>query len=135
MSKKLSTRLSCVSVDIFPNALKENLISIVPYITDDIEAIACFECRNSYYCKNISASRINVPMFGFTNKIILRNQMSLIWNMQGIYNEKIIDGDFKNNAQIIDDYFRRKFVRKYLIVGDNIEDGKIMPILQVRPLF
>ena len=55
--------------------------------------------------------------------------------MQGIYNEKIIDGDFKNNAQVIDDYFRRKFVRKYLIVGDNIEDGKIMPILQVRPLF
>ena len=135
MSKRLSTRLSCVSVDIFPNTLKENLISIVPYVTDDIEAIACFECRNSYYSKNISASRINVPMFAFTNKIILRNQMNLIWNMQGIYIEKIVDGDFKNNAQIIDNYFRRKLVRKYLIVGDNIEDGKIMPMLQVRPLF
>ena len=79
--------------------------------------------------KNISASRINIPMFAFTNSQMLANQMNLIWNIQPIYTDKI-NGDFNNDSKFIDGFFDKKNVKKYLLVTKR--DG--MPILQVRDL-
>jgi len=129
MSKRLSARLSCISVDIYPNTLKENIFTIAPYITDNIEAICSCETENDNFTKNISASRINIPMFAFTNSQMLANQMNLIWNIQPIYTDKI-NGDFNNDSKFIDGFFDKKNVRKYLLV--TYRDG--MPILQVRDL-
>ena len=129
MSKRLSARLSCISVDIYPNTLKENIFTIAPYITDNIEAICSCETENDNFTKNISASRINIPMFAFTNSQMLANQMNLIWNIQPIYTDKI-NGDFNNDSKFIDGFFDKKNVKKYLLVTKR--DG--MPILQVRDL-
>ena len=131
MSKRLSTRVSCISTDIFPNTLKENLFMIAPYITDDIEAIAAVENYNDYFIKNIAASRINIPMFGFSNNQMLVNQMILNWNVQPIFSPALVD-DFRENGKIIDIFFKKRGVRKYLLCGLSKGTDDSNPTFQVR---
>ena len=96
-------KFSCTSIDMNPNLMKENIIHILPFVTDDIECIACYGNDDDYYAKNVSASRMNIPMFCFTSNRMLCNQMNLIWNMQPIYNKGIVD-DLDESAKAIDDY-------------------------------
>jgi pyruvate kinase len=131
MSKRLSTRISCISTDIFPNTLKENLFMIAPYITDDIEAIATVENYNDYFIKNIAASRINIPMFGFSNNQMLVNQMILNWNVQPIFSAALTD-DFRENSKVIDVFFKKRGVRKYLLCGMSLGTDDSNPTFQVR---
>ena len=124
-------KFSCTSIDMNPNLMKENIIHILPFVTDDIECIACYGNDDDYYAKNVSASRMNIPMFCFTSNRMLCNQMNLIWNMQPIYNKGIVD-DLDESAKAIDDYMKKYRVRKYLLVCDYFVDNRKDPLIQVR---
>ncbi len=124
-------KFSCTSIDMNPNLMKENIIHILPFVTDDIECIACYGNDDDYYAKNVSASRMNIPMFCFTSNRMLCNQMNLIWNMQPIYNKGIVD-DLDQSAKAIDDYMKKYRVRKYLLVCDYFVDNRKDPLIQVR---
>ena len=124
-------KFSCTSIDMNPNLMKENIIHILPFVTDDIECIVCYGNDDDYYAKNICASRMNIPMFAFTSNRMLCNQMNLIWNMQPIYNKGIVD-DLDESAKAIDDYMKKYRVRKYLLVCDYFVDNRKDPLIQVR---
>ena len=126
-------KFSCTSIDMNPNLMKENIIHILPFITDDIECIACFGNEDDYYAKNICASRMNIPVFGFTSNKMLCNQMNLIWNMQPKFVEGICN-DLDKSVKVIDDYFIKRRVRKYLLVCDYFIDGAKDTLIQVRAL-
>lgn len=111
----------------------ENIISILPFVTRDCQAIVGIHNSDDNYMKNISASRIARPMFGFTNNEMLANQMSLIWNMQPELNKDISD-DYDKNVKIVDAFLKEKGVTKYIIVADMKDGDKIYPTVQVRKI-
>ncbi len=124
-------KFSCTSIDMNPNLMKENIIHILPFVTDDIECIVCFGNDDDYYAKNVAASRMNIPMYCFTANKMLCNQMNLIWNMQPIFNKNIVN-DLDTSVKIIDDYFLKRRVRKYLLICDYFVDNRKDPLIQVR---
>ena len=124
-------KFSCTSIDMNPNLMKENIIHILPFVTDDIECIVCYGNDDDYFAKNVSASRMNIPMFCFTANKMLCNQMNLIWNMQPIFNKDIVD-DIEKSVKIIDEYFLKRRVRKYLLICDYFVDNRKDPLIQVR---
>ena len=126
-------KFSCTSIDMNPNLMKENIIHILPFITDDIECICTIEIDDDYYAKNICASRMNIPIFAFTSDLMLSKQMNLIWNCQ----PKLVNGicqDLDKSVKIVDDYMIKRRVRKYLLVCDYFVDGVKDSLIQVRAL-
>ena len=109
------------------------MITILPFITDDIEALVSVSNEDDDYMKNISASRLNIPMFAFTSNKMLCNQMNLIWNVQSVYDEKINE-DYVNNMRRVDEYMKERDITKYLLVGDLVTNGKKCTTIQVRNL-
>jgi pyruvate kinase len=126
-------KFSCTSIDMNPNLMKENIIHILPFVTDDIECLVAVHNHNDDYIKNIASSRLNIPMFGFTNNKMLCNQMNLIWNVQSVYDEKINE-DYVNNMRRVDEFMKERDVIKYLLVGDLVTNGKKCTTIQVRNL-
>ncbi len=124
-------KFSCTSIDMNPNLMKENIIHILPFVTDDIECIVCFGNDDDYFAKNVASSRMNIPMFCFTANKMLCNQMNLIWNMQPIFNKDIVN-DLDKSVKIIDDYFLKRKVRKYLLICDFFIDNRKDPLIQIR---
>ena len=102
------------------------IFSIAPFITQGIDAIASVNFEGDLI-KNISASRINIPMVCFTNKKSFLVQNKLLWNVESVFNEKIT-GEIKNDAPIIDEYLKKKGVKKYLLVSKYNNN----PIFQCR---
>jgi pyruvate kinase len=132
-SDSIKRKFSCTSLDVSPNTFKENIISILPFVTDDIECLVAVSNKDDEYIKNIAASRLNIPMFGFTSNKMLCNQMNLIWNVQSIFDEKIND-DYVNNMRRVDEYMKERDITKYLLVGDLVTNGKKCTTIQVRNL-
>ena len=126
-------KFSCTSIDMNPNLMKENIIHILPFVTDDIECIVCYGNDDDYYAKNICASRMNIPMFAFTSNRMLCNQMNLIWGLQPKFVEGICQ-DLDKSVKVIDDYMIKRRVRKYLLVCDYFIDGIKDTLVQVRAL-
>ena len=112
--RSMKRKFSCNTLKTHANVVKENLITILPFITDDIEAIVAVSNVSDDYMKNIAATRINMPMFGITANKMLCNQMNLIWNMQPIY-DKNISEDFNKNCAIVDMYMQKFSIKKYLL--------------------
>jgi pyruvate kinase len=131
--ESVKRKFSCTSLDVSPNTFKENIISILPFVTDDIECLVAVHNHNDDYIKNIASSRLNIPMFGFTNNKMLCNQMNLIWNVQSVYDEKINE-DYVNNMRRVDEFMKERDVIKYLLVGDLVTNGKKCTTIQVRNL-
>jgi pyruvate kinase len=131
--RSLVRKYSCTKIDKSPNTFKENMITILPFITDDIEALVSVSNDDDDYMKNISASRLNIPMFAFTSNKMLCNQMNLIWNVQSVYDEKINE-DYVNNMRRVDEFMKERDVIKYLLVGDLVTNGKKCTTIQVRNL-
>ena len=102
------------------------IFSIAPFITQGIDAIASVNFEGDLI-KNISASRINIPMVCFTNKRSFLVQNKLLWNVESVFNDKIT-GEIKNDAPIIDEYLKKKGVKKYLLVSKYNNN----PIFQCR---
>ncbi len=126
-------KFSCTSIDMNPNLMKENIIHILPFVTDDIECICTIENEDDYYAKNICASRMNIPIFAFTSDLMLSKQMNLIWNCQ----PKLVNGickDLDKSVKVVDDYMIKRRVRKYLLVCDYYVDGVKDVLIQVRAL-
>ena len=132
-SDSIKRKFSCTSLDVSPNTFKENIISILPFVTDDIECLVAVSNKDDDYIKNIASSRLNIPMFGFTSNKMLCNQMNLIWNVQSIFDEKIND-DYVNNMRRVDEYMKERDIIKYLLVGDLVTNGKKCTTIQVRNL-
>ena len=126
-------KFSCTSIDMNPNLMKENIIHILPFVTDDIECIVCYGNDDDYYAKNICASRMNIPMFAFTSNRMLCNQMNLIWGLQPKFVEGICQ-DLDKSVKVIDDYMIKRRVRKYLLVCDYFIDGIKDTLVQIRAL-
>lgn len=129
--KGVKRKFSCNTLSSHSNIYKENIISILPFITDNIEAIAAADNVDDVYIKNISSSRLNIPMYGFTADKMLSNQMNLCWNVDSVFNQNISE-DFVKNAAIIDSFMRKKGFKKYLFVC-NVQSGDLtFPTVQVR---
>ena len=109
------------------------MITILPFITDDIEALVSVSNDDDDYMKNISASRLNIPMFAFTSNKMLCNQMNLIWNVKPIFNENITN-DYMKNLDIVDKYLSEQGMNKYLIVSNLESNGKMTPTIQIRTI-
>ena len=131
--RSLVRKYSCTKIDKSPNTFKENMITILPFITDDIEALVSVSNEDDDYMKNISASRLNIPMFAFTSNKMLCNQMNLIWNVKPIFNENITN-DYMKNLDIVDKYLSEQGMNKYLIVSNLESNGKMNPTIQIRTI-
>jgi hypothetical protein len=70
-------------------------------------------------------------MFGFSNNQMLVNQMILNWNVQPIFSAALTD-DFKENSKVIDVFFKKRGVRKYLLCGMSLGTDDSNPTFQVR---
>ncbi|MCQ2965103.1 MAG: pyruvate kinase, partial [archaeon] len=117
-NKKLgiNRKYSCGSLGLeSSNVFKENIISILPFVTDDIEAVVSIDIEDDYFMKNIAASRINIPMFSLTNNRMLCNQMNLIWNCQPIFDANISQ-DLHKNMAIADALMKKYQVKKYVLI-------------------
>jgi hypothetical protein len=51
--------------------------------------------------------------------------------MQPIFNKDIVD-DIEKSVKIIDEYFLKRRVRKYLLICDYFVDNRKDPLIQVR---
>ena len=110
-----------------------NIISILPFITKDIEAIVIIENYNDYFVNNISASRLNIPMIAFTNNEILFRQMNILWNISPVYNKNISD-DYISNINIIEKILYENNIKKYLLVFNMIMNNNNIPTIQIKTI-
>ena len=109
------------------------MINILPFITDDLDCIITINnFDEGEYMKNVSASRINIPMFAFCNQEILANQLNFVWNVRSVY-EKRIGKDFFENVKIIDEFIEENLMKKYLLIADLTPDGK-NTLIQIRTI-
>ncbi len=113
------------------NVYCENIITLLPKITRGIEAICVVSNGKDYLVENCSASRIDIPIFGFSNNVMERNQWNLCWNVTPVYNMNINDR-IDNNRLIVDYYMKEYGFRKYLFVGDFYQGEHRFPSVQVR---
>ena len=115
------------------NSFVENMINILPFITDDLDCIITINnFDDGEYMKNVSASRINIPMFAFCNNESLANLLNFVWNVRSIY-DKRIQNDFFKNIEIIDEFIEENLMKKYLLIADLTPDGK-NTMIQVRTI-
>jgi pyruvate kinase len=129
----LKRKFSCNGLNMRKNSIVENMINILPFITDDLDCIITINnFDDGEYMKNVSASRINIPMFAFCNREILANQLNFVWNVRSIY-EKKIGNDFFENVQIIDEFIEENLMKKYLLIADLTPDGK-NTMIQIRTI-
>ena len=113
------------------NVYCENIITLLPKITRGIEAICIVSNGKDYLVENCSASRIDIPIFGFSNNVMERNQWNLCWNVTPVYNMNINDR-IDNNRLIVDYYMKEYGFKKYLFVGDFYQGEHRFPSVQVR---
>ena len=77
----------------------DNIISILPFVTRDCQAIVGIHNSDDNYMKNISASRIARPMFGFTNNEMLCRILFFagqkLFKLRRISNRDLHTADFK----------------------------------------
>ena len=109
----------------------ENLITLLPKITRGIEAIGVVQNIKDFFAENASASRVEIPLIVFTNDIMTRNQLNLVWNCSPIYDAKI-KGDFNNDVDIVDKYMKDQGYKSYLFIGDFVSGKNRYPTVQVR---
>lgn len=119
--------------DSCPHCKQENIISILPFITRNIDCIVAVCIDDDKYAKSISTTRLSVPTYGFTPDQMLGNQMQLIWNVYPVYEPKITR-DYHANVKIVDEFLKAKGVKKYVLVADIEDNGKKNIDLQVRNL-
>ena len=111
----------------------ENIITLLPKITRGIDAIGIDQNMKDFFSENASASRVDIPIFAFTNDMMTRNQLNLVWNVSPIYNDKI-KGDYSSDVGIIDAYMKEKGFKKYLFIGDFAEGKEKFPTVQIRKI-
>ena len=129
----LKRKFSCNGLNMRKNTFVENMINILPFITDDLDCIITINnFDEGEYMKNVSASRINIPMFAFCNQEILANQLNFVWNVRSVY-EKRIGKDFFENVKIIDEFIEENLMKKYLLIADLTPDGK-NTLIQIRTI-
>ena len=129
----LKRKFSCNGLNMRKNSFVENMINILPFITDDLDCIITINnFDDGEYMKNVSASRINIPMFAFCNNESLANLLNFVWNVRSIY-DKRIQNDFFKNIEIIDEFIEENLMKKYLLIADLTPDGK-NTMIQVRTI-
>jgi pyruvate kinase len=113
------------------NLYSENIITLLPKITRGIQAIGVVSNGKDFLVENCSASRIDIPIIGFSNNIMERNQWNLCWNVTPVYNMNINDR-IDNNRLIVDYYMKEYGFKKYLFVGDFYQGEQRFTSVQVR---
>ena len=111
----------------------ENMITLLPKVTRGVEAIGIVQNMKDYFTENASASRVDIPLFAFTNDIMTRNQLNLVWNVTPIYDANI-KGDYNCDVDIIDKYMKDHGFKSYLFIGDVVYKNVKYPTVQVRKL-
>ena len=109
----------CCGMEIFP---------FYPEIVKNTDAIVVVD-KNYDTTRIISNARLPQKIYSFTDNAVYKNQMALLWNVEGIkmnISDNITDTNIKNIEKEI--LKRNKNIKKYLFVA-NIKN---VPTIQVR---
>jgi pyruvate kinase len=122
----------CDCHDSFNIAETHGIISILPDITEGAEAIVVLSNDESY-ANTVSAQRLSLPIFAFTNSEKLATQLHLVWNVSPVF-EKKISGDNAKDLSLIDKFMGKLGFESYLAVFDITDGKKVFPTVQLRDL-
>jgi pyruvate kinase len=122
----------CNYRDSFNITETHGIVGILPDLTEGAEAIVVLS-NDEFYANTVSAQRLSLPIFAFTNNEKIATQLHLVWNVNPVF-EKKISGDNVKDLSLIDKFMGKLGFESYLAVFDITDGKKVFPTVQLRDL-